>query len=1201
MTDNEITDVGVMSGIPYGTAPLSADMQYLETYTSSALNRKLKGIVRPGFYLGFSPVAGTGLSVVVTSKGADSGQGSASIDVNAHQITVQHLADLTLPVVAGKSTRIVLEANYKVGTVTEQVNRDSAVKAARVFAQDLSVALAPNQLELCRVLVPTGTTQVTQAMIVTNYRINRQVGITLDSILTSDDELIAANLKGLKILKGMIDKNMVSANNGSDIEDKALFRQNIELDQVTNDKQLKAAENLGDLQDVPEARKHLGLGDAALANVQKSPIDMTAGALMAVGAFGLGAASAVLDSKITSLADVMVTGKNAFWTLSGSFTDGPAELGKAPLALSGQLINVRRQYDTGASLVQLLAAQNGTVYIRTAGGGNGSWAWHGLTSGADANGWRKQMDSASMTLTDLLNLGAARAGWNNDITSLNSLTDINTAKVRLAKNLEVNSQIQAGFRIGVIRSEPSTPVMTFVRTDQPEDTPTAYNTDVMNIFGRLASTTTDTWGGRVLGSITITNMTHGGGQLALDARARSGATTARFALNSGDGTATLQGSGGLSVLGGGGLRSDGAGLFTADEIALQLKPATKDKAYYLRGRKQDNTLHWYLGQSVDSTDTVTWGNSIPNTWISLSADGTGDTNVSTMKFRGGASVAGSLTVAAGADFTGPVTVLAKGSTAIGDLTNAALVVNGSNSDGSQGITVNSFSPALALVDRTTNNPSYRWRTAGTNLLLEADNRDNGKTWGKYCAAFGSKGQLSIGLGAGASASRLLTLGNGVAGNGNLAGTTQLVAMAYANIGADATTRAIGFGAEVTFGDGVTAQTMSDAVEFWANSGTVNSTTQISNFSSFRAYDKASTNILSAVAFDGRLNARDGVTRWNLCMQGTAPNLLMGQTIVGGTGYGLPDSSLAMEVRGNLKSNSLSLGKTGTGVFAESASSINIGDADSGFVGSGDGTIDLYLNNSKYISFITPDGGARAEISMPLISLVPDNYRFAYGNYGSFFRNDGTRLYLMFTDKDDARGTWNSLRPMYFDLATGDAMFGHSVGITGNFTVSGLPTTVRNGESWVFKQATADAAYYIRAKKANGTNHWYMGQGSDNQNNLTITNYLGGASIALANNTVNVSASSGLYINSVHIASDGNVNGTAWGGWLSTFIYTRFVTAVRLGSLASAQVWKSSAWNDRKGYVLTGVTNSNSDEYIDYAQGRPLQYCINGNWYTAAAL
>ena len=1196
MTDNEITDVGVMSGIPYGTAPLSADMQYLETYTSSALNRKLKGIVRPGFYLGFSPVAGTGLSVVVTSKGADSGQGSASIDVDAHQITVQHLADLTLPVVAGKSTRIVLEANYKVGVVTEQVNRDSAVKAARVFAQDLSVALAPNQLELCRVLVPTGTTQVTQAMIVTNYRINRQVGITLDSILTSDDELIAANLKGLKILKGMIDKNMVSANNGSDIEDKALFRQNIELDQVTNDKQLKAAENLGDLQDVPEARKHLGLGDAALANVQKSPIDMTAGALMAVGAFGLGGTSAVLDSKITSLADVTVTGKNAFLTLSGSFTDGPAELGKAPLALNGQLINVRRQYDVGASLVQLLATQNGTVYIRTAGGGNGSWAWHGLSSGADANGWRKQMDAASMTLTDLLNLGAARAGWNNDITSLNSLTDINTPKVKLAKNLEVNSQIQAGFRIGVIRSEPSTPVMTFVRTDQPEDTPTAYDTDVMNIFGRLASTTTDTWGGRILGSMTITNMTHGGGQVALDARARSGATTVRFTLNSGDGTATVQGSGGLSILGGGGLRSDGAGLFTADEIALQLKPVTKDKAYYIRGRKLDNTLHWYFGQSGDNTNTVTWGNSIPNTWISLSADGTGDINVSTMNFRGGAAVAGNLSVAAGADFTGAVNILAKGATAIGDLTGAALVVNGSNSDGSQGITVNSFSPTLALVDRTAKNPSYRWRTYGTNLLLETDNRDNGKTWNKYCAAFGSKGQMAIGLGAGASASRLLTLGSGAAGNGNLTGATQLVAMAYANIGADATTRAIGFGTEVTFGDGLTAQTMSDAVEFWANSGTVNSTTQISNFSSFRAYDKTSANILSAVAFDGRLNARAGVTRWNLCMQGTAPNLLMGQTIVGGTNYGLPDSSLAMEVRGNLKSNSISLGKTGAGVFAESASSINIGDADSGFIGSGDGTIDLYLNNSKYISFSSTDG-PRADLDLELSSNLQNNYRITYGDVGSFFRIDGDYLYLLFTEADDQKGSSNNLRPASFNKRTGEAVFGHQVTMRGNVIINAHTTHTRNGESVVLKPADANQGYWIKGEKYDGTNHWYLGQGSANSDNIAFTNYIGNSSVSLHDGGVFIGGSAGLYVGAARLAPDGNVYGTAWGGWLST----RMVTAIRLGSARASTAWKGAGWNDTSGWVLTAATNGNKDEYIDSVYARPLQYAINGSWYTAASI
>ena len=183
---------------------------------------------------------------------------------------------------------------------------------------------------------------VTQAMIVTNYRINRQVGITLDSIYTSDDELIAANLKGLKILKGMIDNNMVIANNGSDIHDKAMFRKNIELDQLVNEKQLVASENLADLPDVSEARNHLGLGTAAQADQQTNPLDKTPAALMAVGAYGVGAPSLVLDSKITSLADVSVTEHNAFWTLSGTFRDGPTDLGTTTPTRRRQLVYMRR-------------------------------------------------------------------------------------------------------------------------------------------------------------------------------------------------------------------------------------------------------------------------------------------------------------------------------------------------------------------------------------------------------------------------------------------------------------------------------------------------------------------------------------------------------------------------------------------------------------------------------------------------------------------------------------------------------------------------------------------------------------------------------------------------------------------------------------------------------------------------------------------
>ncbi|MDI8841716.1 hypothetical protein MJI69_30275, partial [Salmonella enterica subsp. enterica serovar Anatum] len=38
--------------------------------------------------------------------------------------------------------------------------------------------------------------------------------------------------------------------------------------------------------------------------------------------------------------------------------------------------------------------------------------------------------------------------------------------------------------------------------------------------------------------------------------------------------------------------------------------------------------------------------------------------------------------------------------------------------------------------------------------------------------------------------------------------------------------------------------------------------------------------------------------------------------------------------------------------------------------------------------------------------------------------------------------------------------------------------------------------------------------------------------------------------------------------------------IRLGSLQYAQVWNGPGFSDTSGYVITGVTNGNSDELID---------------------
>lgn len=1234
MISNEITDIGVMAGKAYGTAPLSADMQYLETYTSSALNRKLKGIVRSGFYLGFAPVAGSGMNVVVTSKGAEGGQGAASIDVNAHQITIQHLADLTLPVVAGKTTRIVLEANYKLGVKTDQVDITSTVEAARVFAQDISVALTPNQLELCRVLVPTGTTQVTQAMIVTNYRINRQVGITLDSIYTSDDELIAANLKGLKILKELIDNNMVIANNGSDIHDKAMFRKNIELDQLVNEKQLVASKNLADVPDVAEARDHLGLGTAATADQQTNPMDMTPGALMAVGAFGVGAPSLVLDSKITSLADVSVTEQNAFWTLSGTFSDGPIDLGKTTQTLRGQLFNMRRKYDADAALLQLLVAQGGVMYLRLAGKVSGDWVWSGLSAGADKNGWRKVMDSASMTLADLVKAGAAKAGDNDDITSTSKLTSINTPKLTVSKNLDVGSQISAGFRIGVIRSEPSVPSMTFLRTDQPDDKPPAYETDIMQIVGRVAAVSGDAWSGRILGGITTTNMTHGGGKISIDARTSAGVIAARLALNSGDGLATLQGAGGLAITGGGGLSSDGSGSFTADAITLQLKPKTKDKAYYLRGKKSDDTLHWYFGQSKDSNDAVSWGNSITSTWLTLSGDGTGETNVSTMNLLNNAIVGGNLTVNRGADFTGPVNVLAKGATAVGDLTNAALVVTGSSSDGTQGITVNSFAPTVTFIDRDADAAGFRLRGEGSNLRLDVDSRNNGVTWNQNIALFSDKGHLALGGGSD-STGRMLTLGNTAPGKGNLTGATQIAAMAYTNIGADATTRGIGFGVELSVGDGNTGQTVADMVEFWGNSSVVNTNAAVALMTSFRSYDKASTSIATAYAFEGRQTARSGLSRWNLYMQGSAPNYIRGQTIIGGVDTTLPASYVALSVKGGLevsdlfrasnaaefrsqvslisaspyidfnsstaKSNDydarILVDATDAAVSGQATMNIVAGrlniSAASHLTGSLTVDQDAHFNNGAYVTgpFWASNHISIGSFGTAAFAGSAASINIGDSDTGLVCPSDGV-LDFYANNVITARLTGNKLY-VYGKIVSEDPDFrlrpngGKGIGMLHRFDGSNYYMLVTN-------QNDPDGAFNtLRPFSFNGTNgDVLMNHNVNVGGNFSANGTINSGGNLFAGNVVY----SGNGQSVMH--ADGNIYGPVWGGFINNYMAARFVTAVRFAGFKQASTWNGPGMSEEGGYVITSARNDNQDQYIDIVTARCVQYCINGGWYTA---
>lgn len=57
------------------------------------------------------------------------------------------------------------------------------------------------------------------------------------------------------------------------------------------------------------------------------------------------------------------------------------------------------------------------------------------------------------------------------------------------------------------------------------------------------------------------------------------------------------------------------------------------------------------------------------------------------------------------------------------------------------------------------------------------------------------------------------------------------------------------------------------------------------------------------------------------------------------------------------------------------------------------------------------------------SANSDAYRMIFGNYGAFWRNDGTKVYLLSTEENDRFGGWNGNRPFIYDLTNGKVTLG----------------------------------------------------------------------------------------------------------------------------------------------------------------------------------
>ncbi|MEH0886283.1 phage tail protein [Enterobacter sp. UNJFSC 003] len=292
-----------------------------------------------------------------------------------------------------------------------------------------------------------------------------------------------------------------------------------------------------------------------------------------------------------------------------------------------------------------------------------------------------------------------------------------------------------------------------------------------------------------------------------------------------------------------------------------------------------------------------------------------------------------------------------------------------------------------------------------------------------------------------------------------------------------------------------------------------------------------------------------------------------------------------------------------------------------------GRISLRANGKTVI--FNPDGTFDGEI----IGKTANNFRIAYGNYGSFWRNDGNNLYLMLTDSGAPLGSYNSLRPLRVNLSTGEVVFGEGVNAT-----KGISAGYVGAYAWD-QQYNTTAAYYqdfssagtseyhplIKQRARLSSNAWVFSMGAlisgtalswhlhirgsagqeHNHKWDTSGNYSCPGQVTPADYT-NFDAR---YYTKTLSDSRYYTKAQSDAGYMAkTGAYTKaesearyqakgnYITGVRLG--ASAEYQERGNSERMTGGVMTSFADRGSSNY--WIRLRPLQYQINGgSWVTAA--
>ena len=207
----------------------------------------------------------------------------------------------------------------------------------------------------------------------------------------------------------------------------------------------------------------------------------------------------------------------------------------------------------------------------------------------------------------------------------------------------------------------------------------------------------------------------------------------------------------------------------------------------------------------------------------------------------------------------------------------------------------------------------------------------------------------------------------------------------------------------------------------------------------------------------------------------------------------------------------------------------------------------------------------------ITSSRANGLRIAFGKFGFFIMKDGRSTYFMLTKSGDRLGTYNNLRPLIINDATGAVSMGHGLSVTGDIVSS---TKVRAGSGKKFTVSSSNTS-----TKEAAFNLW----GNSSRPVVAELGDDAGWHFYSQRNTDN----------SITFAVNGQVSPSNYSNFDS-----RYVRDIRLGTRV-VQTMQKGVMYEKAGHVITGLGIVGEVDGDDPAVFRPIQKYINGTWYNVA--